>query len=282
MPAISLLNLCLACGLLSSTTVICAQNTSKPPLQFDVVSIKLNRSGDQRGILQVSPDGDRLIVSNAPMFRIVEFAFDFPRNDLILGAPQWTFSERWDIEAKIAAADLAAFHILTFKQQKAMLQAVLEERCHLQAKIVDKEIPVYALMVGKGGIKMHQVTAGEPQPTVRDASGKIVEEWDLTQKPGEIKGRAVPIDALMYALSSASLGRQITDRTMLQGKYNFDLLWTPESEMDADSATPGAGRSSKPPSIFTAVQEQLGLRLEPTRQSVPALSIERISRPTSN
>ncbi len=250
MQAISLLHLRLASGLLFGAAVAGAQNSSKPTLQFDVVSIKLNLSGQQRGVMQVSPDGDRIVVTNAPMFRIVEFAFDFQRNDLVLGAPAWTFTERWDLEAKVAASDLAAFHALNFKQQKALLQPVLEERCRMQAKIVDKEIPVYALTVARGGIRMHEVTAEEPLPVVRDASGKVVQEWDLTQKPGQLRGRAVPIDALIYALSSASIGRQVIDRTTLKGNYNFDLLWTPQTDLDAD---PELRRAPVPPAAPCAL-----------------------------
>src|ERR1700761_5993442 len=124
-----------------SSWVCCAfSQTKAKPLQFDVVSIKLNKSGEPRGVLQISPDGDRIIVTNAPMYRIVGFAFNFLRNDLVIGDPEWARTERWDMEAKVAEKDLPAFHSLDFVQQKALLQQVLIERCKMQAKVEKREI----------------------------------------------------------------------------------------------------------------------------------------------
>src|ERR1700760_1729204 len=125
--------------LLQSGLLLClaafagAQTPAPPKLKFDVVSIKLDRSGEPRGLLQISPEGDRLLVTNAPMYRIVEFSFDFQRSDLIVNEPEWTHTDRWDMEAKVAPEDLPAFHAMNFIQQKAMLQSALAERCHMQA-----------------------------------------------------------------------------------------------------------------------------------------------------
>jgi len=254
-----------------------AQTKAKPP-QFDVVSMKLDKSGEPHGMLQISPDGDRIIVTNAPMTRIIQFAFNFLRNDLVVGDPEWARTERWDMEAKVAEADLPAFHKLDFVQKKAMLQQVLTERCRMQAKVEKREIPVYALVVAKTGLKMHEVQPNEMPPVVRDKSGEVISEWDLRQKPGEMHGRAVPMEAMMYAMSNVKLGRQIVDHTGLKGVYNFDLLWTPEEGSAAsDNGLPDATR----PSIFTAVQE-LGLRLEATKDLVDALVIDHIERPTAD
>jgi uncharacterized protein (TIGR03435 family) len=261
--------------------VASAQVPAKKLPQFDVVSIKLDRSGEPRGIMQISPGGDRVIAVNAPMFRILQFVFEMQRNDLVVGAPEWMRTERWDIEAKVAPGDLAAFHALTLAQQKAMLEPVLMDRCKMLAKVVKKEVPVYALVVAKGGIKMHEVPPGEV-PVVRDAKGNVLQDWDLEQKHGEARGRVVPMGALMYVLSGASLDRQVVDRTGLKGEYNFDLQWTPDEEIDAaQHADAGLGDGAGL-SIFTAVEEQLGLRLEPSRALVDAIEIEHIERPTSD
>jgi len=271
-------NVILALGLLAGGAGASAQVKAKP-LQFDVVSIKLDNSGEPHGFLQISPDGDRIIVSNAPMTRIVQFAFNFLRNDLVIGDPEWARTERWDMEAKVAEADLPAFHKLDFVQKKAMLQQVLIDRCKMQAKVEKREIPVYALVVAKTGLKMHEVQPNEMPPEVRDKSGQVISEWNITQKPGEIRGRAVPMEALMYVMSNVKLGRQIVDHTGLKGVYNFDLLWTPEEgSVAADNGLPDPTK----PSIFTAVQEQLGLRLEATKDLVDALVIDHIERPTAD
>jgi uncharacterized protein (TIGR03435 family) len=254
------------------------ETKAKAP-QFEVVSIKQNMSGEERGLLQISPSGDRVIVRNAPMYRIVGFAFDFRRNDLVEGGPEWTRTERWDIDAKVSDADIAAFHALSFVQQKAMLQQVLIDRCAMRAHVEKKEVPTYALVVAKGGLKMHEVRPDEMPPVVRDAKGNVVQEWDLTQKHGEVRGRAVPMEALMYGLSTASLDRQVVDHTGLKGEYNFDLAWTPEDE--AGGADAGLADTTGL-SIFTAIQAQLGLRFVAEKDLVDALAIEHIERPTAN
>jgi uncharacterized protein (TIGR03435 family) len=254
-------NAWLICVLLAGANVI-AQTDAKPKApQFDVVSIKLNHSGQELGLVGISPGGDRLIVTNAPMYRIVEFAYDFQRNDLIVGAPEWARTERWDIDATIDADDLAAFRALSFVQQRAMLRGVLADRCKLVAHVEKKEVPVFALQVARSGLKMHETKPAK-------------EGWDLTEKHGELHGRGVPIAALLYGLSKISLERQIVDQTGLKGAYDFDLIWTPTEDPESSDATR--------PSLFTAVEEQLGLRLVATRAQVDALVIERIERPTAN
>jgi len=264
-------NALILCAGTLSAAITPAQPGAPPKLQFDVVSIKRNLSGEQRGIMSLSPDGNSLVVSNAPMYRIVGFAFDFQHSDLVLDAPEWTYSERWDIEAKVDPSDLAAFHALTLRQKQTMLESVLIDRCKLQAHVVEKEVPVYALKIASGGLKMHELQPAE-------LKGKEDHGWDIEQKHGEIVGRAVPMGALLYALSDVNLGRQVIDRTALKGLYNFDLTWAPDDETDGDNGLNNTHRLS----IFTAIQDQLGLRLEATRAPVRALSIEHIEHPTDN
>jgi uncharacterized protein (TIGR03435 family) len=271
-------------GLLAAAMAVPAQTAVKAKLpQFAVVSIKQDLSGEERGLMQIVPGGDRILVTNAPMYRILQFAFDFQKNDPMLGAPEWLRTERWDIDAQVDPADLAAFHALDFKHQKAMLQAVLIDRCRMQASSQKRVLPVYALELAKGGLKMHEVRASEEPPAVRNASGAVVQEWDITVKPGNIRGRDVPMQALLYGLVSASLDRPVIDRTALTGKYDFDLVWSPDADLDphtsaADAGLPEGSRMS----IFTAMQEQLGLRFEATKAAIDALVIDHIERPTAN
>lgn len=256
---------------LSTLGLAAVSTCAQTKLQFDVVSIKRNLSGEPRGILSFDPASDSLVIDNTPMYRIVGFAFNFQRSDLVLGAPDWTYSERWNMQAKVSADDVAVFRTLTLPQKQAMLQMVLKERCNLQARPIQKEVPVYALVLAGGGSKMHEIPSSE-------SKDKNVRGWDLTQKHGEIIGRAVPMAALLYALGDLKLGRQVIDRSNLEGLYDFNLAWTPDDEADGDNGLNPSHRLS----IFTAIQDQLGLRLEPTHAPVRALSIEHIDRPTSN
>jgi uncharacterized protein (TIGR03435 family) len=256
------------------------------PVQFDVVSLKPDGSGLPHGLLQIFPDGDRIMVTNAPMFRIVEFAYSFDFNGLIEGAPDWTKDRRWDMEAKVAAADLPAFKAMNLEQQKSMLQPVLLERCKMKAHVEQRESPVYSLTVASSGLKMHELGESEAKPMVRDASGKVVDEWDLKMdvNRGEAHGRGVPVEALMYVLNTAGLARKVLDHTGLKGSYNFDLMWTPEEQLQAqakDNADSGLAEAERP-SIFTAVKEQLGLRLEASKAPVGVLVIDHIEKPTND
>lgn len=248
---------------------------ASPSVRFDAVSIKENRSGIERGGVEIPPQSDRIVVSNAPMYRIIAFAFDRQRNDLIEGLPEWARSERWDIQAKVADEDIATFTQLSFVQKKMMLQTVLADRCEMRAHLAKKEVPVYALEVRKEGLRMH---ASEASEAASASSG-----WNITVKKGEIHGRAVPMAALLYALSGVSLDRQVIDKTGLEGLYDFDLLWTPEDVAEAHSGSNDKGLGEPlAPSIFTAIQEQLGLRLFATKAQVKAVIVDHIERPSSN
>ena len=248
---------------------------ASPSVRFDAVSIKQNRSGIERGGVEIPPQSDRIVVSNAPMYRIIAFAYDRQRNDLIEGLPEWARSERWDIQAKVADEDIPAFTQLSFVQKKRMLQTVLADRCQMRAHLAKKEVPVYALEALKEGLRMHPSAASE--------AASASQGWDITVKRGEIHGRAVPIAALLYALSGVSLDRQIIDRTELAGLYDFDLVWTPEDIADTHSGSTEKGLSEpQAPSIFTAIQEQLGLRLLATKAQVEAVVVDHIERPSSN
>jgi len=250
-----------------------AQLTAQTTVHLDAVSIKENRSGNEQGYLSIPPNGNRIVVTNSPMFRIVGFAFNKQRNDLIEGLPEWARDLRWDIETTIAEESVATFRQMKFEQQKEVLQQVLKERCGLEAHTGKKEVPVYALVVSKSGAKIKAVS-----PARSDAKSP---GWNLTQSTGKIEGRAIPMDALVYALSKAGLERQIIDRTGLMGQYDISLAWTPDNiSPSTQDGTENAGTSRT--SIFTALQDELGLKLEATKTDVDAVIVTHIARPSPN
>jgi len=243
-------------------------------IHLDVVSIKENRSGTEPGRLSIPPNGDRIFISNSPMFRMIGFAFNKQRNDLIVGLPDWTREARWDVEATIAEESLDAFRQMPFEKQEEVLQQILEDRCGLVAHTGKKEAPVYALTVAKSGLKFAEVSREREEEATNQG-------WDLTQSAGRIEGRAVPIDALLYALSKVGLERQVVNRTGLLGRYDFVLTWAPNGGlMGSESAGDQANMATA--SLFTALQEQLGLKLEATRAEVDAVIVTHIERPSAN
>jgi uncharacterized protein (TIGR03435 family) len=234
---------------------------------FDVVTIKRNKTGLGPATIDSPSNGDSVTITNMSPHLLIGFAFELALHDTIYGLPAWTDSETYDITAKVAESGLPAFHRLLPRQRNPMLQPLLEDRFHLKSHYENKELPAYALVVAKGGSKLIAVEPAITPDGGRDPGG-------IRMGRGEITANAAPIAVLLDGLSQ-QLGRPVVDRTGLAGHYNFTLQFTP-AQASTDSQT-DAG-----PSIFTAVQEQLGLKLESTKGAVPVLVIDHIERPTEN
>jgi uncharacterized protein (TIGR03435 family) len=178
-------------------------------------------------------------------------------------------SDRFDIAAESEAPRSIA-------QLRLMLQPLRADRFHLQVQRQTKELPVYELSVAKGGSKLKQCRCiGTPRPAnpCGGTSGST---------RGTLIGRAVSAQTMAKDLSGV-LGRVVLDKTMLRGEYDFDLTWTPDEtffrgpgDPDAPAADPNG------PSIFTALQEQLGLTLKPAKGLVDVLVIDRAEPPDGN
>ncbi len=238
-------------------------------LRFDVVSIKRNKT-DHTGpaIVHSPPDSDTMMLANMPLHLMIGFAYDLPLRDQVASLPGWADSETYDIEAKVAAADLPAFHNLLPMQRNPMLQSVLGDRFHMVCHFETRLLPAYALVVAKGGPKLTAVDPGVLSNGLKDPGGVSAERNGIT-------ATAAPISLLLVVLQQR-LGRSVVDRTGLMGRYTFKLNWTP----DAITSPAGANSDSESgPSIFTAVQEQLGLKLEAVKAPVQVLVVDHIERP---
>lgn len=215
------------------------------------------------------------------------------------GGPSWINSGGYDIEAKVDDSVVAQLQKLPQEQRmdqfRLMLRSLLADRFKLNVNFQTKELPIYALVVAKGGPKL-TLTAGKldlPPGHVEEPPACTV-DWS----PGRIKARMIRMSALAQFLGNEPDlgGRLVVDKTRLQGKYDFTLEFAPEmaqfppgTEGDPRSAggPPGPLHAPPPPdpnapSIFTAIQEQLGLKLESTKGPVEVLVIEGIERPSEN
>lgn len=242
-------------------------DTSAPNLEFDVVSIKLNRSGDKRMSHAMPANGDGLTLTNAPLFVIVLYAYGFNRPSLTFGLPDWTKTTRYDIAAKVTGSDLEQYQKLSNAERRKMLQKVLEDRFQLKARWESRPMPVYEFVVAKSGVKMEKAgpeeTSPNGQPIVLSGSNRLT-------------ARAAPVENLALALSDLGMDRPVVDGTGLTAKYDFTLHYAPIQDAGADSA------ETTEPSIFTAVEEQLGLKLKPAKAPVQCLVIDRIEEPSEN
>jgi uncharacterized protein (TIGR03435 family) len=185
------------------------------------------------------------------------------------------------------------------QQIRLMVQALLADRFKLKATRQTKELPVYALVVAKGGVKMKEAPApppnpsGAPPPLPTPGSAPRPGMIMMTGR-GEVTGTAVPVASIANILSRQpeTGGRVVIDKTGLTGNYDWSLKWTPESGGPMGGGPggpggPGGGDSAPPPdasgpSFFTAIQEQLGLKLESQKAPVEVVVIDHIEEPSAN
>jgi uncharacterized protein (TIGR03435 family) len=258
---------------------------AKPLLAFDVVSIKPDKSEMGPFTIGFPADGDGLAVTNIPLEYIIQFAYDFHRPDLISGVPDWAKSERYDIQAKVAAADLPQWNELSDDRRRLMVQAILVDRFKLQIHREAKEIEVYELVVGKNGSKVTEAKPGDPKG-LKGPDGSVIRGM-LHTGFGQYTAQETPMVELALVLSDYS-GRQVIDKTGLKGTYDFKLQFTPEVGFGpeyrgaAGRAQSAAPTESSAGSIFTAVQEQLGLKLESAKQPVEGLVVDHVERAAGN
>jgi uncharacterized protein (TIGR03435 family) len=239
---------------------------------LEVVSVK--RVKDSGGWQSVGLSADGFNAKDAQLWLLIRIAFgaEFSNSGQIVGEPGWSREENYDIQARVSETDLGKLrnlnHVQSSQMTQAWLQTVLVDRFKLKFHQEDREGPVYSLVVAKSGPKLKQASAGE-------AGG-------LTVRPGQCILKASPLADLAKALTSASIGRIVVDQTGLTGRYDFTLNWTPDQGVVPPGRDGGPPPNSSWPSIFTAVEEQLGLKLEPGKGTVRTLVIDHIERPSEN
>jgi uncharacterized protein (TIGR03435 family) len=249
-----------------------------PPRQsFEVASVKPNKSGETTSFLQPRPGGN-FAVGNMTLRGLIMFAYGIQGFQLV-GAPDWAATERFDIAAK-AAADVPPTPIGQTSPEALMLRSLLEDRFRLSAHRETRDLPIYALVLaradGRLGPRLRQTTSDYCKKLF-EAAGKA---GDTPIPPGgpvcgmrplgsdELAASALPMNEFARFLNVES-GRTVVDRTGLTGVWDFDLKW---SRPNAPNPDPDR------PSIFTALQEQLGLRLDATTGPVEVLVIDRVER----
>jgi uncharacterized protein (TIGR03435 family) len=154
-----------------------------------------------------------------------------------------------------------------------MLQAVLADRFHLKVHSETRVVPTYDLVLAKDGPKIKEVAPADVDADAKD-SEHAKHPGMMTMGPGMFKGEALPMGSIVNQISFV-LEKTVTDKTGLKGKYNVDLKWKPEDSGPSTGDDAGV-------SIFTAVQEQLGLKLVPTKGPVETLVIDHVEQPTEN
>ena len=259
---------------------------SKVPA-FEVASIKPNKSGTGMTMLQTTPVG--FTASNISLKALIQQAYGVEENQ-ILGAPSWVGSERYDIEAKVGSSDTDALHDLNPDQRRLMLQPLLADRFQLKVHTELRDLPVLALVVAKGGPKLHEAKPGDTYPNGLKGFDGGGGPGMMLMRPGQLTAQGVDLSFVAKQLSQ-QLGRTVQDKTGLTGKYDFTMQWKPDRDPSPMPGAPQPGQQgpdatlstdSSEASIFTAVQEQLGLKLESRKAPVEVLVIDHVEAPSGN
>jgi uncharacterized protein (TIGR03435 family) len=256
---------CWATVLILSVPLLLAQSVNKvAPMAkdahpaFEVASIKPhigdpNHSG-------FSFEGDRFIIQNESVFKLINLAFRLHRNQIV-GAPKWVREDAFDIYGK---PDVEGEPNLL--QQEEMIQKLLADRFKLQFHREQRELPVYAIRIDKGSPKL--VSAADPEALALEQGNGHGYETTQTYTNNSMKDFARWLQFF--------LDRPAIDQTNLTGRYDFRLNYS-YGTTEAVSTDPDA-----PPGLFTAIREQLGLRLEPTKALVDVFVIDHIEGPSAN
>ena len=201
---------------------------------------------------------------------LLSFAYDL-REFQVAGGPEWIRSTRWNITGTPDVPEEAPGPGMGrekleagFKRHGQRMQALLADRFGLVLRVENRDMPVYVLKIGKDG---HKLAASNEGPNMRTGRNNM-------------EAIGADVSMLVRALSG-QLGRPVIDETGLTGGFSFTMQWTPEAAPQAPGEAPTAAESGGS-SIFTAVQEQLGLKLDSKRAKAPVFVIEKIEKPTEN
>ena len=276
----------IAFGLINATPTRAqsqAGNTTASVPVYEVTSIRPNKSGGDMVSLLNTPEG--FTATGATLQMLIRAAYDVENNQ-IAEAPSWLNSQKYDIEAKI---DKSVFDDLQKSPDQGklgrqrMLQALLADRFKLTLHREIKELPVYVLVIAENGPKLQESKPDDTYPKgIKGSDGRGHPDMMLTG-PGWLTGQGLPMAGLVGLLSQ-QLGRIVLDKTRLMGNYDFTMRWTPyKSQLPMFKGTESTSSPESPgPSLFTAIQEQLGLKLESQKGPVEILAIDHAETPSEN
>jgi uncharacterized protein (TIGR03435 family) len=264
-------------GILLAPVALLLLAESKAPAQdipaqgktpvFDVSTIKPNNSGS--GSMSISTNLGIFTTTNVSIKMLLTNAFGI-RDEFISGLPGWAGSAHYDIVAKVVDADPDAMMHLSKEQRQKMMQQLLADRFHLKTHIETKELPVFDLVMAKGGIKFHEFDHNNPNAK----QGNMT--VNNTASNAEMTANGMPMESLAKMLEG-EVQRNVIDKTSLTGKYDLHLKWRSEE----DGPDNGSG-DDQAPSLFTALQEELGLKLESSKGPVDTLVVDHIEAPSEN
>jgi uncharacterized protein (TIGR03435 family) len=241
-----------------AVVLLCDQSAGAQavPQRFEVVSVRPNAGPnrmDQRFL--PAPEGIRLV--GWPVVSLIQYAYNIQPFRMI-DLPRWTYQETFDLEGKADGP-------ISEQQRQLMLQTVLREEFQLKARLEKREQTVYVMTVARPDGKLGPALKARPECLSKPC------ETSFNGGFGMVRATASTLEGLPWILST-QLSQVVQDESGLSGPFDFELSWRPENANATDTR----------PSLFTAVEEQLGIKLTPQRRPVDVLVIETIGRPPTD
>jgi uncharacterized protein (TIGR03435 family) len=260
-----------------------AQSSAIPSLTYDVASIRLIKSSDGSMSFRDSAHEAKLTVTGVTMRNLIENAFKVSTFIQVIGGPGWLDNDRFDIQAKsddTVSAQLLKLNDCDARQAKQkMLQALLADRIKLTVHHVTKEVSGYDLVLAKNGPKL-QVLKPDPPATDQDDKAKPTGcsmSMRGIKNGTQISAKNCSMLSLALQLLFDADTPPVEDKTGLTGTYDFKLQYSQQ-----DSAAQESSQNAPYPELFTALEEQLGLKLQRAKVTVDTLVIDHVEKPTEN
>jgi uncharacterized protein (TIGR03435 family) len=216
--------------------------------------------------------GTQFVTFNTNMNDLIAFAYGLHAKQII-GAPDWFGTDLFDIDGKPDVPGRPSI-----QQMESMMRKLLTDRCALKFHHEQKELSVYAVRLGNGGPKMSKTTAGPNDPQGFGFRGL-----------GDLGVRNLTMAEFATWMQSSVMDKPVMDQTGLKDKYDFTLKWTPDDSQFAQfrgavapAPQPAGENPNAPPSLYTAVQEQLGLKIEATKAPDDVIVIDHVEKPSPN
>jgi uncharacterized protein (TIGR03435 family) len=242
--------------------IVAMATDAKPGVE--VATIKPTQPGTQFFMFVIQ--GEKVVVRNFTLKFIIKFAYDMPDRQ-VAGGPGWLDTDKWDIEVKPDTPGTPSV-----AQEEEILQKLLAERFALKFHEEKRNMVAFALTVGKNGPKMTKTA---------DTSDSA----NFTVPLGMVSARSATMGEFAHLLQRDILGQPVVDNTGLSGRWDFTLNWTPDETQFVDRGPrppPAANDANAPPPLFTAIQEQMGLKLEPQKVDAPVMLIDHVEHPSPN
>lgn len=267
-----------------ATTHLGAQPGATPPQDahanppaYEVVSIKPADLGERNAGWKTLPNG--FDFTNGALFWLIYQAYGVSLDSQISGLPEWVKTAHYNVSARADEETAEAWKKLSnherSKQQQLMLQALFADRCKLQVRREVKDLPVYDLVIAKSGLKMKEAPSDEKESSIWKQTAYYTATSQGDEYTITVTTQAGTVLSLAQSLPHYA-GRIVVDKTGLGDKgFDFELKWSTSGQAPPDGGDIG-------PTLFKALEEQLGLKLEPAKEPVDTFVVEHMERPSAN